>query len=286
MKRADLALTPTPVLVAKAALTRARSLRWSVLHRRPADGLRILCYHRIADEADPLAVSPARFSAQMEQLADDGLRALDVESAVAHAGNGGAAGVVGLSFDDGYADVAGDALDVLERLGFRATVFLPTGVIDRAATLSWYARPPPMLVWDEIADLDRAGTLRFGAHTITHPILTTLDDPTARAEIAGSKTALEARLDHPVAAFCYPAGLFGPRERALVAHAGFRLATSCEPGVNTALTDPLALRRLQIDHRDSLVDFRAKIGGGFDTPSHTRAAYRRLRFGTAASIPS
>jgi peptidoglycan/xylan/chitin deacetylase (PgdA/CDA1 family) len=286
MKRAGLALTPTPVLVAKAALTRARSLRWSVTHRRPADGLRILCYHRIADEPDPLAVTPARFASQMAQLDSAGVRALDVESAVAAAGSGGAARVVGLSFDDGYADVAGDALDVLERLGFRATVFLPTGVIDHTATLSWYAHPPPMLTWDEIADLHRAGTLRFGAHTVTHPILTTLDDNAARAEIAGSKAALEAHLGHPVPAFCYPAGLFGARERALVAQAGFRLATSCEPGVNTALTDPLALRRIQIDHRDSLLDFRAKVGGGFDKPSHTRAAYRRLRFGTAASISS
>jgi peptidoglycan/xylan/chitin deacetylase (PgdA/CDA1 family) len=286
MKRTNLALTPTPVLVAKAALTRARSLRWSVVHRRPADGLRILCYHRIADEPDPLAVTPARFAAQMAQLDGAGLRALDVESAVAHAGNGGAADVVGLSFDDGYADVAGNALDTLERLGFRATVFLPTGVIDRTTTLSWYAHPPPMLAWDEVADLDRAGRLRFGAHTITHPILTALDAPTARAEIAGSKSALEARLGHPVPAFCYPAGLFGARERALVAQAGFRLATSCEPGINTALTDPLALRRIQVDHRDSLLDFRAKVGGAFDTPSPTRAAYRRLRFGTAANISS
>ncbi|HEY4095820.1 MAG TPA: polysaccharide deacetylase family protein [Baekduia sp.] len=286
MKRTNLALTPTPVLLAKAALTRARSLRWSVVHRRPADGLRILCYHRIADEPDPLAVTPARFAAQMAQLDGAGLRALDVESAVAHAGNGGAAGVVGLSFDDGYADVAGSALGVLERLGFRATVFLPTGVIDHTATLSWYAHPPPMLAWDQIADLDRAGTLRFGAHTVTHPILTTLDAPTARAEIAGSKSTLEAHLGHTASAFCYPAGLFGARERALVAQAGFRLATSCEPGINTALTDPLALRRIQVDHRDSLMDFRAKVGGGFDTPSPTRAAYRRLRFGAAASSPS
>jgi peptidoglycan/xylan/chitin deacetylase (PgdA/CDA1 family) len=273
------------VLVAKAAMTRARSLRWRARRRRPADGLRILCYHRISEDADPLAVAPARFAAQMAQLQRCGLRALDVEAAVARAGHGGA-DVVGLSFDDGYADVAGTALAVLERLGFRATVFLPTGVIDGDAVLSWYARQPPMLTWDQVRELDRAGTLRFGAHTVTHPILATLGDGAARREVAGCKAALEARLGHPAPAFCYPAGLFGARERALVAQAGFRLATSCEPGVNTVTTDPLALRRIQIDRRDSLLDFRAKVGGGFDAPGRARAAYRRLRFGAAASIPS
>ena len=286
MHRDDLALTPPAVLVAKAALTRARSLRWSALHRRPADGLRILCYHRISEDPDPLAVRPARFAAQMAQLHRSGLRALDVESAIARSANGGVTDLVGLSFDDGYADVAGHALAVLERLGFRATVFLPTGVIDRTATLSWYARQPPMLTWDDVGDLDREGTLCFGAHTVSHPILTTLGDGAARAEVVGSKVALEARLGHAVPTFCYPAGLFGVRERDLVAQAGFRLALSCEPGVNTAGTDPLALRRIQVDRRDGLLDFRAKVGGGFDRPGYARAGYRRLRFGSAASTRS
>jgi peptidoglycan/xylan/chitin deacetylase (PgdA/CDA1 family) len=282
----DLALTPAPVLGVKAVLTRARSLRWRALHGRPADGVRILFYHRIADEPDPLAVSPARFAAQMEHLACAGVRALNVEAAIAQAGHGGSGDVVGLTFDDGYADVADDALAVLERHGFRATVFLPTGVIDGTTALSWYARPPRMLTWDEVGDLDRAGTLRFGAHTVTHPILTSLADDAARAEIAGSKAALEARLGHAAPSFCYPAGLFGARERELVAQAGFRLATSCEPGVNTASTDPLALRRIPVDRRDALLDFRAKVGGGFDRPGRARAIYRRLRFGAAASARS
>jgi peptidoglycan/xylan/chitin deacetylase (PgdA/CDA1 family) len=139
-----------------------------------------------------------------------------------------------------------------------------------------------MLTWEQVRALDRAGTLRFGAHTVTHPNLTTIDDDAARREIAGSKAALEARVGHPVTTFCYPAGLFGARERGLVAEAGFRLATSCEPGVNTPETDPLALRRLQVVRRDRMLDFRAKIGGGHDAPGRLRAVYRHRRFGTAA----
>jgi peptidoglycan/xylan/chitin deacetylase (PgdA/CDA1 family) len=286
MARDDLALAPTVLYRAKAGLTHLRSLRWRVRRRAPAHGLRILFYHRVSDDRDELAVTRARFAAQMDRLARDGLRAVDVEEASALLAGGRAAGVVGLCFDDGYADIAHHAVPVLERHGFRATVFLPTGVIDGTAVLSWYAIQPPLLAWDDVRALDRRGTLRFGAHTVTHPNLLALDEPAARAEIEGSKAVLEERLGHAVGAFCYPAGLFGARERRLVGEAGFALATSCEPGVNGPDTDPLALRRVQIDARDRLLDFRAKVGGGHDAPPALRAAYRRLRFGAAASARS
>jgi peptidoglycan/xylan/chitin deacetylase (PgdA/CDA1 family) len=186
---------------------------------------------------------------------------------------------IGLNFDDGYLDVAENALPVLEERGFRATVFVPTGVIDGTATFSWYRHQPPVLTWDEIATLDAAGTLRFEAHTVTHPNLLTLDEETARAELAGSKRALEARLGRTVTAFCYPGGLFGDRDRRLVAEVGFEIGVSCEPGMNGPDADLLALHRRQVDPRDSLLDFRAKVGGGHDEPLPFRDLYRRLRHG-------
>jgi peptidoglycan/xylan/chitin deacetylase (PgdA/CDA1 family) len=289
VRRGDLALAPRGFYTGKAAFTRARSLAWRVRPRgrggAAAPGVRILFYHRVADEPDELAVAPGRFAAQMGRLAQDGLRAVDVETCAAAARRPEAQPVVGLCFDDGYADVAATA-PVLERHGFSATVFLPTAVIDGTARLSWYERQPAMLTWEQVAALDRAGTLRFGAHTVTHPNLLELDEAAARREIAGSKAALEGRLGHAVATFCYPAGLFGARERRLVAEAGFRVATSCEPGTNDAATDPLALRRVQVDRRDAMLDFRAKVAGGHDAPSRLRAVYRRLRFGVFESASS
>jgi peptidoglycan/xylan/chitin deacetylase (PgdA/CDA1 family) len=158
-------------------------------------------------------------------------------------------------------------------------LFLPTGVIDGTATFAWYQEQPPLLGWDEILELDRGGTLRFEAHTVTHPNLLLLDDDASRREIAQSKVDLEARLSRTVEGFCYPAGLFGERERAFVAEAGYRAAVSCEPGVNLPRADLLTLRRRQIDPRDRRLDFRAKVGGGHDTPLPLRGLYRRLRYG-------
>ena len=102
---------------------------------RPDDaGLRILFYHRVSDDDDPLAVSPRRFREQMELLAAGGYEVVDLTAAVDLLELGlSPPRVVALNFDDGYRDVAENALPVLERLGFRATVFLPTGVIDGTA---------------------------------------------------------------------------------------------------------------------------------------------------------
>jgi peptidoglycan/xylan/chitin deacetylase (PgdA/CDA1 family) len=273
------ATLPAPV---KAGVTHVRSTWWLVRSRGRPDlsGLRILFYHRVSDDDDPLAVSPRRFREQMELLAGEGYEVVDLAAAVALLERGApVTRVVALNFDDGFRDVGENALPVLERLGFRATVFLPTGVIDGTSTFAWYDdEQPALLSWEEVRELD-GGALSFEAHTVTHPNLLLLDDEASRHEIAQSKLDLEAQLGRPVEAFCYPAGLFGERERAFVEKAGYRIAVTCEPGVNVPGADLLTLHRRQIDPRDRRIDFRAKVGGGHDTPLPLRGLYRRVRYG-------
>jgi peptidoglycan/xylan/chitin deacetylase (PgdA/CDA1 family) len=233
----------------------------------------------VSDDPDPLAIAPRRFAAQMDVLRAEGYRVVDVvEAGRLLARRERLECVVALSFDDGYRDVAEHALPVLERHGFRATVFVATGVIDGTATFTWYERQPPVLGWSDVVALDAGSVLSFEAHTVSHPNLTVLAPAEAEREIADSRTALAERLGRPVAGFCYPAGVYGARERELVARAGFEVATTCEPGANTARTDLLSLRRTAIDGSDRLADFRAKLAGGHDRPSVLRAAYRRVRY--------
>ena len=264
----------------RGAAVRARSLTWAARPRQSTDGIRFLFYHRITDHRDELAVRPARFRAQMEFLALQGYRVVDVVEAGRLLARGEVPErTIALSFDDGFRDVAENAMPVLRELGFRATVFVSPGVVSGTARFSWYREQPPVLSWDEIAELERGGTLTFEAHTLTHPHLTKIDEVSARREIAESRIVLAERLGRPVTAFCYPAGLFSPRERALVVEAGYELAVSCEPGINRPGVDMYSLRRVQIDPRDRAIDFRAKLFGGHDSPPLARALYRRLRYG-------
>lgn len=274
--------------VAKAGLTHARSAAWLARSggRARTGAIRIVFYHRIADDRDELAVTPRRFREQMRFLSDAGYRVIDVDTVGELLGRGEVpARTVGLCFDDGFRDIADDALPVLAGLGFRATVFVATEVIDGTAWFDWYENQPPVLGWEAIARLDAEGTFRFGAHTATHPNLIGIDNDSARREIVDSRRVLEDRLGREVGSFCYPGGLFGDRERRLVAEAGYGVAVSCEPGANTPAVDPLALYRIQIDPRDSLLDFRAKVGGGHDSPPPLRARYRRRRYGPGSGSP-
>jgi peptidoglycan/xylan/chitin deacetylase (PgdA/CDA1 family) len=269
----------------KAAATRARSAAWTLRAHQPQDGpgLRILFYHRVSDDRDELAVSPRDFRRQMDYLATESYQVVDVVEAARLLADGRPCGrTIGLSFDDGFLDVAEEALPLLAERGFRATVFVAPAVVDGWAKFGWYRSQPPVLGWDEIVELDREGTLRFEAHSLTHPNLLALREPAAWEEILGSKVRLEARLGRPVLAFSYPSGLFGARERGLVAAAGYHVAVSCEPGLNTSGTDRLALRRRQVDRRDGLLDFRAKVEGGHDSPLPLRGVYRRRRYGVGA----
>jgi peptidoglycan/xylan/chitin deacetylase (PgdA/CDA1 family) len=273
---------PRWLYVAKAVATTVRSTMWLARTRgRPnTAGVRILLYHRVTPDADELAIAPEDFARQMLLLSRAGFSVLDVPQLARALDQGlDPARTIGLSFDDGYQDVADYALPILRGHGFQATVFVATGVTGARARFSWYERQPPLLDWETIRTLDGGGTLRFEAHTVTHPNLLRLDDVAAKREIVESKSELEERLGRPVESFCYPAGLFGQRERRLVAEAGFTSAVSCEPGINTSATDKFALRRRQIDRRDTTLDFRSKVAGGHDTPPSLRGVYRRLRYG-------
>ncbi|MDP8904260.1 MAG: polysaccharide deacetylase family protein [Chloroflexota bacterium] len=279
-ERQPLRLGPRLLYPAKGAATRSRSLSWLVRKRTDrSGGLRILFYHRVSTARDPLAVTPHRFRDQMSFLARNDYTVVDITRALDLAPNSNGTKLIALTFDDGYLDIAENALPILQKLGFHATVFVATGAIDGVVTFGWYDEQPPLLSWDDVMSLDAAGTFRFEAHTVTHPNLLHVDDVTARREIAGSKADLENRLKRPVTSFCYPAGLFGKRERALVIDAGYSSAVSCEPGVNAHGGDLFALRRTGIDARDALVDFRAKLAGAHDKPLPLRALYRRRRYG-------
>lgn len=102
------------------------------------------------------------------------------------------------------------------------------------------------LQWDEVREMYAAG-IRFGAHTHTHPILSTVRSPRRLStEIAGSKHRIEAELGHPVPHFAYPNGTFddvNPGVVAQVKRAGFKAAFLAESGGNNRSADPFALRR-------------------------------------------
>ncbi|HEX9893289.1 MAG TPA: polysaccharide deacetylase family protein [Gemmatimonadales bacterium] len=97
--------------------------------------------------------------------------------------------------------------------------------LERRLDVTLPAAPPtefgPM-TWDQVRTLGRGG-VRFGPHTVTHPILARTSDEHSRREIRDSWARLSEQTDRTIPVFCWPNGdltSFGSREAAYAAEAG------------------------------------------------------------------
>ena len=271
----QLARRASAVGLAKAALVRGQALAGTVRGGTRRPGLRILYYHRISDERDALAVTPAAFGRQMNALAASGQRVVDLYEVDGLALQPDEAAIA-ITFDDGYRDVLEHALPVLREHGFPSTVFVVPGAIAGVAPFSWYGAGamPPLAGWDELRAQERTGHVHFEPHTMTHPVLTTISLEHARSEIAESKQVVEEELGRPARIFCYPGGYYSPREVDLVRDCGYRAAVTCEFGANAAPFAHNELRRTIVERSDPLWLFRARLAGATDAPPPGRRTRR------------
>ncbi len=86
-----------------------------------------------------------------------------------------------------------------------------------------------MLTWEEIQEMQLSGLITFGAHTMTHPILTRVSRDVAFVEIRDSKCLVEEKVGSPVQFFAYPNGSrddFDEDIMAMVKECGYRAACS------------------------------------------------------------
>ncbi|OFJ46434.1 polysaccharide deacetylase [Janthinobacterium lividum] len=94
--------------------------------------------------------------------------------------------------------------------------------------------PPAMLSTAQLRQLHAAG-MGLGAHTASHPILSTLPERAARLDIANGKRQLERLIQAPVTLFAYPNGKagrdYGAKHVAMLDSLGFQAAVATDWGV-------------------------------------------------------
>ncbi len=103
-----------------------------------------------------------------------------------------------------------------------------------------------MLTWQEIKEMSENG-VSFGAHTLTHPILTKVSLDEARKEILESKRIIEEKIGKSVATFAYPNGSasdFNEDIKSLLKEGSFQCACTTVFGRNYQKTDPYELKRI------------------------------------------
>jgi len=102
------------------------------------------------------------------------------------------------------------------------------------------------LTSNEVRLLAQGSLIEIGAHTVTHPLLPAHSIAIQRAEIVGSKAAVEAIIGRPVMSFSYPFGEYAPETLALIRQAGFASACSVSGGVVWQESDRWQLPRHEV----------------------------------------
>ena len=220
--------------------------------------LRVLMYHKVNDVPEnPLTMPVSVFDEQMDQVRELGYTVVDLDAVLAHYADGVPLPprAVLITFDDGYHDNLDNAATVLRKYGYPAVLFVPIGYLDDRHPLPHEERLAAQGIlnrtidWEEMAELERAG-IRIESHGISHRPLADLELDEAAREIALSKLRLEERLERPVRAFSYVKGSeahYKPVHLSLVRQAGYDVAFTAVSGSNSPTTDPLQLRRYNIE---------------------------------------
>lgn len=183
----------------------------------------VLMYHSISPSTVPdphrLRVHPQRLDRHLRLLHRMGLRGVSLTELVRASEAGLSRGLVGLTFDDGYADFLHHAVPVLERHGMSGTVYVVVGRL--AGTNQWDEGPQlDIMDADQVRAVAAAGH-EVGSHTMTHPRLAGAEPDMLQAEVSGSRQVLEQVLQAEVRGFCYPYGSFDAAAADAVRAAGY-----------------------------------------------------------------
>jgi peptidoglycan/xylan/chitin deacetylase (PgdA/CDA1 family)/glycosyltransferase involved in cell wall biosynthesis len=256
-----------------------RALPNSQIWQRLTRGTPILMYHAFGapgEQASRYVVPVRRFVLHMAWLKWMRYRVLTLEEFLRYRLDyrlPPARSIV-ITLDDGYADNWTLAYPILERFRYPATIFLTSGAAEQVNR--WDSQGElagrPLLSRSNIQEMLKRG-VQFGAHTRTHPDLTTVSLEQARDEMAGSREDLERKLGAPIRFFSYPFGKHNEGLESTAAEVGFLGSCGIDVGSNTPVTPLHALRRVEVYGTDSLLDFALAVRFG----GRSHSLWKRLR---------
>jgi peptidoglycan/xylan/chitin deacetylase (PgdA/CDA1 family) len=220
----------------------------------------VLCYHAVEPGwASPMAVEPRTFAAQVGWLARH-RSVVPLHVAAARLDRRGQlpAGMVSLTFDDGFRGLYDHAMPVLD--GLPATVFLVAQTLtSRGQGVDWVDDPPThaldTLDLEQIREMAAAG-VSFESHSYSHADLTQLSYADCVRDLRDSRQLLESLLGRPVRMLAYPRGRHNAAVRAAAQRAGYAYAFTLPEGPEEP--GPYAVPRVGIYGGNGVGTLRAK----------------------------
>lgn len=230
--------TPSPTPIPRPLTLAEMNLLYGPCVRMPA-----LMYHHIqglneAKEKNQtaLTVTPEFFRNQMQYLKDKGYVIVSLENLIAFFDSGItlSAKPVLITFDDAYEDFYRNAYPILREFGYKAIVFVPTGLVNN----------PGYLSWDQINEMDSSGIF-FANHTWSHKNVAVSQEVLER-EISTADFQLFERGLNSSKVFAYPYGLDNQRAISLLEKLNYKLAFTTRYGSVQCTKQRLDLPRIRI----------------------------------------
>ncbi|NUM87880.1 MAG: polysaccharide deacetylase family protein, partial [Bdellovibrionales bacterium] len=242
--------------------------RSAIARRRHPAHIPVLMYHKVVekplDSKHRTFVTTDTFERHLAYFRDRGLTPINFQEY--HAFRSGRRPwsefpekPIFLTFDDAYRDNLENAVPLLSRFGFTATIFALGDA--NARTNFWDVaegeREEALMSVDELRYVQGMG-FEIGAHSLSHRHLTRLDDEEARREILHSRQNLESILGRSVISFAYPYGSWDQRIRSFSEEAGYVFSVCTDTGGLHLEDDPLAIFRVAIFPEDGQAQLRKK----------------------------
>lgn len=254
-----------------------RQTRWgsTLLGNR----ITILAYHSISDEyQDELSISPRMFSEQMDWLYSHSIQVVSLETALEKLVNkSDLRRCLVITFDDGYADVMENAIPILDKYKFPATIFMVTGKIGQKSDWHHFSPSRYLLSLADLRELFRRG-YSIGSHSHSHADLPSLSSSELEHELLSSRKFLEYELGIINFLFSYPYGNFGEREvQALIKSEYLCACASGGLGNVGYKTDFFRLDRPEIHRRHTMKQFAVIAGSKVKWPLICPALLKSIR---------
>ncbi|MEV0970570.1 polysaccharide deacetylase family protein [Microtetraspora glauca] len=180
----------------------------------------IWMYHSIDHYTyDPytLTVTPENFESQIRWIYKQDKRGVTMRELLSA---DDPSGMIALTFDDGYVDFMEQALPILRRYDFTASLYIVSGLLSQ---FNKWDQPGPrkeLMGADHLREAADAG-MEIASHGLTHTSLTTLDDQGLADELSRSREILRDITGQPADGICYPYGAADVRVLDAVRAAGY-----------------------------------------------------------------
>lgn len=208
----------------------------------PCVVLPTLMYHHIQsltiatqENHQKLTVDTSWFRKQMEYLRDKQYTVLGMSDLIAFFDNGTQfpRKSVLLTFDDAYDDFATDAVPILKEFGFRATLFVPTGLVEN----------PGYLRWDDMRGF--GSSILLANHTWSHHSMGA-SQAVDQKEISTADQQLNEHGYNIPKVFADPYGLSNSISISILKDYGYTVAFTTKHGSTLCAKQRLALPRIRI----------------------------------------